>query len=159
MKKTTAILAGLALSCFALTALDPQGVIGQEKKNEAPLPTSAPVVDVSNPEQALYRIAVPDLQGVAGLGPQGSAVLRNDFALISLFKVLDPASFVADLKKEGLSITPTSWQSVGAQGRLGVIWHWEVTGPPWPFAGISSDASTSGGDHMVRTRARAGTAP
>lgn len=116
MKKTTAILAGLALSCFALTALDPQGVIGQEKKNEAPLPTSAPVVDVSNPEQALYRIAVPDLQGVAGLGPQGSAVLRNDFALISLFKVLDPASFVADLKKEGLSITPTSWQSVGAQG-------------------------------------------
>ena len=38
-------------------------------------------------------------------------------------------------------------------------WWGKVTGPPWPFAGISSDASTSGGDHVHRTRIRAGTAP
>jgi TolB protein len=71
---------------------------------------------VSAPEQALYRIAVPDLRGGASVASQGAGVLRNDFALVSLFKVLDPASFVADLEKEGMSITPSSWQTVGAQG-------------------------------------------
>ena len=34
-----------------------------------------------------------------------------------------------------------------------------VAGPPRPFAGISSDASTSGGNHVRRTRVRSGTAP
>lgn len=87
---------------------------GQAKKEEAPLPGQTPVIDVSSPEQALYRIAVPDLLG-GGMGSQGAGVLRNDFALISLFKVLDPASFVA-APSEGMSITPGSWQSVGAQG-------------------------------------------
>ena len=75
---------------------------------DAPLPGSSPVIDVSAPEQALYRIAVPDLGGTAGLGSQGAGVLRSDFALVSLFKVLDPASFVANLATEGLSITPAS---------------------------------------------------
>jgi TolB protein len=116
MKKTTRALTCLALACLTAAAFAPHAVNGQEKKEEAPLPSSAPIVDVSNPEQALYRIAVPDLLGTTGLGAQASGVLRNDFALVSLFKVLDPASFVADLKAEGLGITPTSWQSVGAQG-------------------------------------------
>lgn len=83
---------------------------------EAPLPGQTAVIDVSAPEKSLYRIAVPDLQGTAGLGSQAAGVLRSDFALISLFKVLDPASFVANLHTEGMSITPASWQTVGAQG-------------------------------------------
>jgi TolB protein len=116
MKKTTRLLIGLSLVCLTVVALGPNAVIGQEKKEEPPLPTSAPIVDVTSPEQALYRIAVPDLQGAGGLGGQGAAVLRTDFQLVSLFKVLDPASFVADLKTEGLGIAPASWQSVGAQG-------------------------------------------
>ncbi|MEY4512790.1 MAG: hypothetical protein RLZZ450_4912 [Pseudomonadota bacterium] len=116
MKMTTRALLVLALVCLAFVLVDPQTGRGQTQKEEAPLPSSTPIIDVSAPEQALYRIAVPDLLGTAGLGAQGSGVLRNDFALVSLFKVLDPASFVADLKTEGLSITPTSWQSVGAQG-------------------------------------------
>ncbi len=82
---------------------------------EAPLPAT-PVIDVSAPEQTLYRIAVPDVGGAAPLGAQGAGTLRNDFALISLFKVLDPASFVADLRAEGLGVKASSWQSVGAQG-------------------------------------------
>ena len=116
MKTTTRILVGLAVTCVALSALGPLDVSGQDAKPEAPLPASTPIVDVTSPTQALYRIAVPDLQGTPGLGAQASGVLRNDFALASLFKVLDPSSFVADLKTEGLGITPTSWQSVGAQG-------------------------------------------
>ncbi len=47
------------------------------------------------------------------------------------------------LRRAGLSCREEAW----------------VTGPPWPFAGISSDARTSGGDHVRRTRVRAGTAP
>jgi TolB protein len=116
MKKTTRALTALALVCLTLALIEPPTGSGQDKKEEAPLPSSSPIIDVSSPEQALYRIAVPDLLGTPGLGGQASGVLRNDFALVSLFKVLDPASFVADLKAEGLGITPTSWQSVGAQG-------------------------------------------
>ncbi|MDB4975005.1 MAG: tolB protein precursor [Myxococcaceae bacterium] len=115
MKKTTRILLGLALVCMSLALVGPGQSFGQQK-DEAPLPSSAPIIDVSAPEKALYRIAVPDLQGSAGLGEQSAGVLRNDFSLVSLFKVLDPASFVADAKTEGLGITPASWQSVGAQG-------------------------------------------
>ena len=116
MKKMTRILFGISLLCVALVGLGPTAVIGQEKKEEPPLPTSRLTVEVTAPEQSLYRIAVPDLLGDAALGSQGAGVLRSDFALVSLFKVLDPASFVADLKAEGLGIAPQSWQTVGAQG-------------------------------------------
>jgi hypothetical protein len=34
-----------------------------------------------------------------------------------------------------------------------------VTGPPWVVAGKSTDALTSGGDHVCRTRIRPETAP
>jgi TolB protein len=115
MKKTTRLLTGLAVLCLAAALAEPR-LVRSQPKDEAPLPSSAPVIDINAPEQALYRIAVPDLMGQPGLGTEGSDVLRNDFQLVSLFKVLDPKSFVADLKAEGLNITPTSWQSVGAQG-------------------------------------------
>lgn len=116
MKQTTRILVSLALACLTLAGLGTPQVIGEDKKGEAPLPSSTPIIDVTNPEQALYRIAVPDLLGTPGLGGQAAGVLRNDFALVSLFKVLDPASFVADLRGEGLGIALGSWQAVGAQG-------------------------------------------
>ncbi len=113
MKTLARVLVGSGLLALAFVAAPPAD--GQEKAGDPPLPVSQPVIDVSSPEQALYRIAVPDLNGTAGLGSQGAGVLRSDFALISLFKVLDPASFVAS-PAEGLGITPASWQSVGAQG-------------------------------------------
>src|SRR5262245_12331065 len=111
MKSPTRILVGFGLLClpFAVGLPMPDG---QATTDNQPLPT----VVVTNPEQALYRIAVPDVGGTSGLGGQAAGVLRNDFALVSLLKVLDPASFVADLKTEGLGINPPSWQTVGAQG-------------------------------------------
>ncbi|MFT3927138.1 MAG: hypothetical protein QM778_31625 [Myxococcales bacterium] len=115
MKTLTRTLVGSGLLALALSIV-PRADGQQAAPADAPLPGSQPVIDVSSPEQALYRIAVPDLQGAAGLGSQGSGVLRSDFALVSLFKVLDPASFVADLATEGLGISPPSWQTVGAQG-------------------------------------------
>ncbi len=115
MKILSRVLLGSGLLALALSAV-PRADGQANTSQDAPLPESTPVIDVTSPEQALYRIAVPDLQGAPGLGAQGAGVLRSDFQLISLFKVLDPASFVANLSSEGLGITPNSWQQVGAQG-------------------------------------------
>lgn len=82
---------------------------------EPPLPTRV-VIDVTSPERALYRIAVPNLLDGGQLGAQGAEVIRNDLRLVSLFQVLDSRSFIADMEKEGLSITKTPWSTVGAQG-------------------------------------------
>ena len=79
------------------------------------LPDHTVVIDVDSPERALYRIAVPSIRGDEALGPEGAEVLRNDFRLISLFDVLDPRGFVADLEAEGLEITPPNWSVIGAQ--------------------------------------------
>ncbi len=125
-------LASLALLAASLAPLGP-GALSQGAPVEAgssleapppevqtapgdALPANTVVIDVDAPERALYRIAVPTIGGEASLGAEGADVLRNDFRLISLFDVLDPRGFVADLAAEGLSITPASWQSVGAQG-------------------------------------------
>lgn len=80
------------------------------------LPTSTVVIDVDAPERALYRIAVPNVLGDAALGSEGADVLRTDFRLVSLFDVLDPRGFTADAEAEGLGISTSSWQTVGAQG-------------------------------------------
>ena len=80
------------------------------------LPPNTVVIDVDAPERSLYRIAVPSVRGDAAMGAEGAEVLRNDFRLISLFEVLDPRGFTADLDAEGLNVTPASWQTVGAQG-------------------------------------------
>jgi TolB protein len=82
---------------------------------EAPLPGRV-VIDVDSPERALYRIAVPDLLGGGAPAAEGGGVLRNDLTLSSLFQVIEPRSYIADLKAEGLSIQKAPWSSVGAQG-------------------------------------------
>ncbi len=79
------------------------------------LPSQA-VIDVTAPERALYRVAVPNLLGDSDLGNSGAEVMRNDFRLVSLFEVLDPRSFLADAAAEGLTVNPSAWSSVGAQG-------------------------------------------
>ena len=70
---------------------------------------------ITNPGQALYKVAVPK-----GIGDGTSAqllqeVVSNDLALSGFFKVLDPTSFVADLAKEGLDVAIDSWRPVGAE--------------------------------------------
>lgn len=108
-----AVLATVALLGLSLA---PHGAFSQAgKSDEEPLPTRV-VIDVDSPERALYRIAVPAIGGDAKLGGEGAEVIRNDLRLVSLFQVLDPKSFLADLEKEGLGITEPPWSSVGAQG-------------------------------------------
>jgi TolB protein len=85
------------------------------QSEDAPLPGRV-VIDVDSPERALYRIAVPNLLANGPAAAEGGEVLRNDLTLSSLFQVLDPRSFIADLPSEGLSIQKAPWSSVGAQG-------------------------------------------
>lgn len=81
------------------------------------LPAERVVLDIDSPEHALYRIAVPNLEGDAAMGQQGAGVLRFDFNLVSLFEILDPRSFLSSgLKGEVNTLDPGPWRAVGAQG-------------------------------------------
>lgn len=87
-------------------------------------PTTRIVVDVGNPNFKPYPLAVPAARDMAGGGPSAAAnaiteTLRFDFGIAGIFKVLDPASYLADPAKEGLaaaSIKFGDWVSVGADG-------------------------------------------
>ena len=112
---TAIVLAALLMLWVAIPATgQPQGGGGAASK-DAPLPARGVVIDIDSPEKGLYQIAVPDLRGGAA-GKEGADVLRNDFKLVSLFKVLDPRSYLANAEKEGMNLDPKAWSSVGAQG-------------------------------------------
>jgi TolB protein len=102
------------LSLVVVTLAASQHAAAQSKE-EAPLPGRV-VIDVDSPERALYRIAVPNLLGDGAGAAEGGDVLRGDLTLSSLFQVLDPRSFLANLPAEGLGIEKAPWSSVGAQG-------------------------------------------
>jgi TolB protein len=88
----------------------------QAATNDQPLPTRM-VIDVTGAERALYRIAIPNLLGGdQGAATEGAEVIRNDLRLVSLFQVLDPKGFLANLQQEGLGYVEAPWSSVGAQG-------------------------------------------
>jgi len=106
------------VSLFVWLVQPNAGVSQAQKKSgeeEDPLPTRV-VIDVDSPERALYRIAVPELLDQNSNLEDGAAVIRSDLHLSSLFKVLDPRSFVADPKSEGLNASQEAWLVVGAQG-------------------------------------------
>jgi TolB protein len=111
----TAVLAALSALVCALGWPSPSASQDAPANPDQPLPTRI-VIDVNAPARDLYRIAIPDLLGGAGLGSQGAEVIRNDLKLVSLFNVLDPRSFIANAQQEGLGLTKAPWSSVGAQG-------------------------------------------
>ncbi len=74
------------------------------------------VIDVNGAKRGLYPIATP-------LAPEGDAASKevaqvesSDLGLAGVFKVLDPVSFLADLKSEQLGIDAQKWKDVGAFG-------------------------------------------
>jgi TolB protein len=87
-------------------------------------PTSAEIVPraddvirfrITNPGQALYKVAVPTLLGDPASAAVLQEVISSDLSLAGFFKVLDPKSFVADLAKEELGMSPDPWKTVGAE--------------------------------------------
>src|SRR5262245_20506205 len=80
-------------------------------------PKSGVVIDVNSPKRVLYPIAVPmSPEGDATAAREVAQVASFDFSVAGIFKVLEPQSFLADLKAEGTNIDPQKWKDVGAFG-------------------------------------------
>ena len=123
MKKVLVLLTGISLCVIALVAVPLTGKTqkqSKQKKTDEPLPAmddNKPLeVEVWGGIRDLYKIAVPRPLGNSAVANEIQSVLSNDFKLSSLFQVLDPKSFLADLTAEGLTIDKDPWVQVGAQG-------------------------------------------
>jgi TolB protein len=111
-----AMMLASALLLLAAVAWPTSSQSQEAATNDQPLPTRM-VIDVTGAERALYRIAIPNLLGGnQAAGAEGAEVIRNDLRLVSLFQVLDPKGFLANLQQEGLGYVEAPWSSVGAQG-------------------------------------------
>jgi len=71
---------------------------------------------VSGGARALFKIAVAPPPGDATVSSTVTETASRDFTLSSMFQVLDSKSFTANLEREGMSIDPASWRTVGAEG-------------------------------------------
>ena len=74
------------------------------------------MLSVNGQRTGLYPIAAPAAPGGDAASREIAQVESSDLGLAGLFKVLDPQSFLADLKAEGLGIVPDKWKDVGAYG-------------------------------------------
>jgi TolB protein len=110
-------LAALAVACVLFGAL-PAGAQQPSALPAASGPTGGQVTQivVSGGNRALFKIAVPPLVGDEAISATAVETASRDFVLSSMFQVLDPKSFTANLKAEGTGIDPTSWRNVGAEG-------------------------------------------
>jgi len=80
------------------------------------LAADRPVIDLSGGKVQAYPLAIARPLGVQDAGVAVQSALSADFERSGLFKLLDPASFLAR-PTEGLTgIDYTRWQAVGAQG-------------------------------------------
>jgi TolB protein len=85
-------------------------------------------LDFNDPHFRPYPLAVPAFKDMAGGGgeavvKEGTDALKSDLEIAGVFRLLDPKSFVADPKKEGLSgasINFADWINVGAEGLVKV---------------------------------------
>jgi TolB protein len=78
---------------------------------------SAVVIELENPKRGLYPIAVPrGSDSDPALAAEAEAIMGFDLEVSGWFDVLDPRSFLADLRAEGLGIEPQKWKDVGSFG-------------------------------------------
>lgn len=83
---------------------------------DAPPQATTTVVVSGGGTRTLFKIALPTLLGDPGTSTSVVETESRDLSLSSLFQVLDPASFTANLAAEGTGIDPASWRNVGAEG-------------------------------------------
>ena len=114
----TMSMVGLALLAGSLPA-----IAQQPSASSSPLPTAAAppggqVTSITVPSgtRALFKIACAPILGDADSSKTVVDTETRDFTLSSLFQVLDPQSFTANLAAEGMTIDPASWRNVGAEG-------------------------------------------
>jgi TolB protein len=111
------------LALGSAAAVLPLPAVAQTPSGGSALPTvNAPTggavtqIVVHGGNQSLFKIALPALVGDPGVSESAVETASRDFTLSSLFQVLDPKSFTANLAAEGTGIDPASWRNVGAEG-------------------------------------------
>jgi len=112
----------LSVLAWALAANLPSARAG-DAQQPPPLPTVATPtggqvtqIVVSGGNRSLFKIALPPIMGDTDLSKSIVDTETRDFTNSSLFQVLDPQSFTANLTSEGTGIEPASWRNVGAEG-------------------------------------------
>jgi TolB protein len=75
------------------------------------------IIDVSGAKRGRYPIAVPvAVDSDGAVASEVASIASFDLGVAGYFKVLEPASFLADLSAEKLGIEPQKWKDVGAYG-------------------------------------------
>ncbi len=75
------------------------------------------IIDASGAKRGRYPIAVPvAVDSDPAAAAEVASIASFDLSVAGYFKVLDPASFLANLPGEKLSIEPQKWKDVGAYG-------------------------------------------
>lgn len=111
-----------ALLTIAMPAGAQQGAPAGSAAPANPLPAATnaggqvTTVTVQGGSRALFKIAVAPPLGDSQIAGQVVDTATRDFTLSSMFQVLDPKSFTANLSQEGMTIEPASWRNVGAEG-------------------------------------------
>jgi TolB protein len=117
---TLAPVAVLGLTVLAVPAIaQPQP--GGAAPSASALPAASnqggvTTVVVQGGSRALFKIAVAPPPGDPTISGNITETASRDFKLSSMFEVLDPKSFTANLEREGLAIDPSSWRNIGAEG-------------------------------------------
>ncbi len=112
----------LALSAAAALAAVPAvaqtGGSGGAALPTVSQPTGGSVTQIVVPggNRSLFKIALPPVLGEPSVSSSVLETEARDYTLSSLFQVLDPSSFTANLAAEGAGIDPASWRNVGAEG-------------------------------------------
>lgn len=110
----------VALGAVAVLTLSMPAVAQQPSGGADPLPAASnsgavTTVVVQGTNRSLFKIAVTPPIGDAEGSKTVVDTATRDFTLSSMFQVLPPASFTANLEKEGASIDPASWRNIGAE--------------------------------------------
>ena len=110
--------APLALLAFAfpVVAQQPASSGGALPTVSAPTGGEVTQIVVSGGNRSLFKIAVAPIAGDASVSTTVVDTSSRDFTLSSIFQVLDPKSFTANLAAEGTGIEPSSWRNIGAEG-------------------------------------------
>ena len=123
MRQMTGILCGALVVLGTLWMVPNSAQTQRDKKSDSaedPLPAmadNAPLeVEVWGGIRDLYKIAVPIPFGPEAQAAEIQEVQSNDFKISSLFEVLDPRGYLADLSAEGMTLDKDPWVQVGAQG-------------------------------------------
>ncbi len=113
-----AMLGAVALVGAAFPAIAQQPAGSAAPLPSANAPTGGAVTSITVPSgtRALFKIACAPVVGDGESSKTITETETRDFTLSSLFQVLDPQSFTANLAAEGMSIDPASWRNVGAEG-------------------------------------------